>query len=100
MKKIFWISLFIVSGITVGLSLDAYAQESTSIPNWVKSTAKFWINGDVTDNDFEKGIQYLIQSKIIKISETQQNTQSIQRVPPWVKSLAGLWVNGQATDDD
>ena len=100
MKKIFWISLFIVSGITVGLSLNAYAQESTSIPNWVKSTAKFWINGDVTDNDFEKGIQYLVQSKIIKISETQQNTQSIQRVPPWVKSLAGLWVNGQATDDD
>jgi hypothetical protein len=100
MKKVFWMSLFIVSGITVGLSLNAYAQESTSIPNWVKSTAKFWINGDVTDNDFEKGIQYLVQSKIIKISEIQQNTQSIQRVPPWVKSLAGLWVNGQATDDD
>ena len=100
MKKLLWISLFIISGITIAVSLNAYAQESTSIPSWVKSTAKFWINGDVTDNDFEKGIQYLVQSKIIKISETQQSTQSIQRVPPWVKSLAGLWVNGQATDDD
>ncbi|WP_101477981.1 hypothetical protein [Candidatus Nitrosotalea bavarica] len=100
MKKLL-LTLSCLVGVTViGLFLNAYAQESTSIPNWVKSTAKLWVNGDVTDNDFEKGIQYLVQSKIIKISEIQQNSQSIQRVPPWVKSLAGLWINGQATDDD
>jgi hypothetical protein len=100
MKKLLLILSCLVGVTVIGLSLNAYAQESTSIPNWVKSTAKLWVNGDVTDNDFEKGIQYLVQSKIIKISEIQQNSQSIQRVPPWVKSLAGLWINGQATDDD
>lgn len=99
MKKLLLISLFIVSGITVGLSLNAFAQ-STSIPNWIKSTAKFWANGGVSDNEFEKGIQYLVENKIIKISETQQNSQSIQRVPPWVKNLAGMWINGTASDDD
>ena len=86
--------------ITIGLSLNAFAQESPGIPNWIKSTTKFWVNGDVSDNDFEKGIQYLVQQKIIKISEIQQNSQSIQRVPPWVKNLAGMWVNGTASDDD
>ncbi len=100
MKKLLLVLSCIVCGVTIGLSLNAFAQESTSIPNWIKSTAKFWVNGDVSDNEFEKGIQYLAENKIIKISEIQQNSQSIQRVPPWVKNLAGMWVNGTASDDD
>ncbi|MDR3782672.1 MAG: hypothetical protein P4K92_05120 [Candidatus Nitrosotalea sp.] len=100
MKKLLIVLLCIICGITIGCSLNAYAQESTSIPNWIKSTAKFWVNGDVSDNEFEKGIQYLVENKIIKISEIQQNSQSIQHVPPWVKNLAGMWINGSASDDD
>jgi hypothetical protein len=100
MKKLLLTLLCITCGIIIGLSLNAYAQESTSIPNWIKSTAKFWVNGDVGDNEFEKGIQYLVENKIIKISEAQQNSQSIQRVPHWVKNLAGMWINDTASDDD
>lgn len=101
MKKILLLSLScIVGGLIIGLSFNAYAQESASIPNWIKSTTKLWINGDVSDNDFEKEIQYLIEHKIIKISQIQQNSQSIQRVPHWVKNLAGMWVNGTSSNDD
>lgn len=90
----------IITVIVLGASFNAFGQESTSIPNWIKSTTKFWINGDVSDNDFENGIKYLIEHKVIKISEAQQNPQSIQRIPTWVKNLAGMWTNGQASDDD
>lgn len=101
MKKIILLSLScLVGAIIIGLSFNAYAQESTNIPNWIKSTTKLWINGDVSDNDFEKEIQYLIEHKIIKISQIQQNSQSIQRVPHWVKNLAGMWVNGTSSNDD
>jgi hypothetical protein len=89
-----------VGGLIIGLSFNVYAQESSSIPNWIKSTTKLWINGDVSDNDFEKEIQYLIEHKIITISQIQQNSQSIQRVPHWVKNLAGMWVNGTSSNDD
>jgi hypothetical protein len=93
-------SSFILTVLVLGLSFNAYAQESTSIPKWVKSTAKFWINGDVSDNDFKKGIKYLIENKIIKISSTQQNYQSIQPIPSWIKNLVAMWTSGQATDSD
>lgn len=101
MKKLFLALSCLLCGIAIGLlSINAYAQEFSSIPNWIKSTTKFWVNGDVNDTDFEKGIQYLIENKIIKISETSQISQSIQNVPSWIKNLAGMWINGKASDDD
>jgi len=100
MNKVLFASSILVFGIAIGLSLNASAQESTSIPNWIKSTAKFWVNGDVSDNEFENGIQYLVENKIIRISEIPQNLQSIQGGISWVKNLVGMWINGEASDDD
>jgi hypothetical protein len=99
MKKLLLVLLYIVGGITIGLSLDVFAQES-GIPNWVKGITNFWVSGDVSDNDFEKAVQYLVEHKIIKISELQQNSQSIQSIPHWIKNLAGMWINGMVSDDD
>jgi len=39
----------------------------SSIPNWIKNNAKLWANGNLSDNDFLKGIQYLVANGIIKI---------------------------------
>lgn len=93
-----------VSNMPVKIQTNQTSQDYTStnikIPKWIKNNAKLWHDGSINDNDFEKGIQYLINQKIIKISETQQRSQSIQRVPTWVKNLAEMWTNGNASDDD
>jgi len=39
-----------------------------SIPTWIKTNAGYWSSGQITDNDFVKGIQYLISSRIMKVS--------------------------------
>ena len=44
---------------TVGLSPDPI------IPDWIKSNAKLWIDGKITDNDFLSGIEFLIKNGII-----------------------------------
>ncbi|MGI0102849.1 MAG: hypothetical protein ACREA7_09695 [Nitrosotalea sp.] len=48
------------------------AQSSSSssqpIPAWVKTNAGWWANGQVSDGDFIKGIQYLVSSGIIKVT--------------------------------
>ena len=54
----------------------------------------------MSDNEFENGIKYLVENKIIKISEMPQNSQYIQGGIPWVKNLVGMWVSGKASDDD
>jgi len=37
------------------------------IPSWVKNNAEWWSKGLISDNEFIKGIEYLIKSKIIKV---------------------------------
>ena len=100
MKKVLFALTYLACGIALSLLLNACAEEATNIPNWIKSTAKFWVNGDVSDNEFENGITYLVENKIIKISEIPQHSQSIQGGTTWVKNLVGMWINGKASDED
>ncbi len=40
---------------------------SQAIPSWIKNNAEWWAQGLITDDDFVKGIQYLVENGIIKI---------------------------------
>lgn len=71
-----------------------------TIPSWVKNNAYYWSIGNMGDDDFVKGIQYLIQQKIITIPETTQGTSSQNTIPNWIKKDAKLWAQGELTDDD
>jgi len=44
------------------------AEKFIVIPEWVKQNAKWWVNGEITDESFTSGIQYLIEKGIMKIS--------------------------------
>ena len=41
--------------------------EPTSIPSWIKNNAGWWSKGAISDDEFVRGIQYLISVGIIKI---------------------------------
>src|SRR5690348_16309884 len=70
------------------------------IPSWIKNNAKWWSEGQIGDNDFVKGIQYLIQSGIMKVLQTQSGYGYSQQIPSWIKNNAGWWANGTITDSD
>ena len=38
-----------------------------SIPAWIKNNAGWWANGEIDDNTFVSGIQYLIKTGIIVV---------------------------------
>jgi len=40
---------------------------SEEIPSWIKNNADWWSQGLISDDDFVKGIQYLIEQGIIKV---------------------------------
>ena len=79
--------------------LDSYA-DSTQMPFWIKNTAKWWSEGQVGDSDFIKGIQYLVDQKIIQFPKTSQYALAQTGIPVWVKNNAGWWANGTITDSD
>jgi len=37
------------------------------IPDWIKTNAKWWSEGKISDDDFSKGIEYMIKEGIIRI---------------------------------
>jgi len=43
------------------------AKNNIVIPEWIKQNAKWWVNGEITDESFISGIQYLIKTGIMII---------------------------------
>ena len=97
MKKIFsFIAFFLILSFALNSS---WAQ--TSIPDWIKSNAGWWANGDIGDETFVQGIQYLIKEGIMQIPPTtpQGSSESTSEIPGWIKSNAGWWANGDIGDE-
>ncbi|MDE1770880.1 MAG: hypothetical protein KGI28_10080, partial [Thaumarchaeota archaeon] len=85
--------------MTATIFTSVYADTPT-IPQWIKNNAKWWSQGQLADGDFEKGIEYLIDQKIIPIPSQNQTTSGAQQVPTWVKNIAGMWADGKISDND
>ncbi len=85
---------------------ESQATQTTSnsvqqnIPNWIRNNAKWWAEGSISDSDFVKGIQYLIQQDIIIVPSTQATTNPSQTIPSWIKNNAQWWAGGQIADSD
>ena len=43
-------------------------EPETSIPDWIKSNAGWWADGQIDDSSFVSGLQWLISNGIMKIS--------------------------------
>jgi hypothetical protein len=68
--------------------------ESGVIPKWVKTNAEWWANGDIDDDSFVQGIQYLIKEKIIDIPKLPYPSSWMDKnVPSWVKNNAEWWAD-------
>ena len=74
---------------------------ASKIPTWVKNNAGWWADGQIDDEAFIQGIQFLIKEKILQIPPTSQVSISENDViPTWVKNNAGWWTQGLISDDD
>lgn len=67
------------------------------IPDWVKKNTSWWVDGTLSNTDFLKGIEYLIQQGIISVPQTAKH-QSMDKIPDWVKQNAAWWSEGKIDD--
>ena len=72
---------------------------SISIPGWLKNNALWWSQNEIDDNTFLQGIEYMIKSESIKISQTPQTISTIQEIPDWLKNNARLWADNKIDDE-
>ncbi len=95
-------------------SQPSVMQETTSVPLWIKNNAKWWAEDTISENDFLKGIEWMISNDVIaiettstvdntKISEPDKQvgqTESTPSVPDWIKKNAGWWASNLITEKD
>ena len=76
--------------------------ETKSIPAWIKNNAGWWANGQINDDEFVSGIQYMIKNKIIDIQIPMPNTsgENSQEIPKWIKNNAEWWADDIITEID
>ena len=93
-KRIVFASILVAVIATISLNS---AIADTTIPQWIKNTAKYWVNGDVGDADFLNAIQYLVQKGIIQvnipvkeITATNGNPSDNDRVTSMVVTFQNL----------
>jgi len=110
--KIFQIRTSIVlilsfSLIGSGILVPNSSAQDAQIPNWIKNVAGWWAIGDISENEFLTGIEYLINNNIILIDfipchdEIQSQTISPSKsVPDWIKNNASWWSDNLIDDID
>jgi len=69
--------------------------EKTPIPGWIKNNAEWWAAGQIDDDSFIQGIQFLIKEDVLKIPPTTQGSDSGSNdIPEWIKNNAEWWAAG------
>lgn len=68
MLRFLILSSVLITAVSIGLILDAQAEENI-IPEWIKGTAEFWINGSIGDSEFIRALQFMITNDIIHVPE-------------------------------
>ena len=72
-----------------------------ALPFWIKDLAHMWITEPlVTDKDFARALEYLIDKGIISIPYTEPGTETISSIPEWVKNNAEWWIEGKISDTE
>ena len=63
--------------------------------------AKWWSLTQISDQDFVKGLEYLVQHGIIQVPENQSSEgASESELPSWLRKNAGWWSQGLLSDDE
>src|SRR5438309_10994255 len=68
---------------------QASSSSSNQIPSWIKNNAGSWANGQISDDDFVKGIQYLISEGIIESQSSSTTCKAVNDILPDPKCTPG-----------
>jgi hypothetical protein len=86
----------------VGIPIVVDRIETTSeiiIPDWVRNNAGWWSAGQIEDNDFASGIEFMIEEGIIMIPSSEQSSGN-SVIPDWVRNNAGWWSERLISDKE
>ncbi len=64
-KQTIFFVLFLTIMSGVGFFSVISAQEESTIPTWIKTAVGFWVNDQITDEEFLRAIEYFVENEMI-----------------------------------
>jgi len=89
-----------------GIFVPNSSAQDAQIPNWIKNVAGWWATGEISENEFVTGIEYLINNNIILLDfvpcnyKIQSQYGDTKSVPDWIKNNANWWSDNLIDDTD
>ena len=89
-----------------GILVPNSSAQDAQIPGWIKNVAGWWASGDISENEFLTGIEYLINNNIILLDfvpcndKIQSQYGDTKSVPDWIKNNASWWSENLIDDTD
>jgi len=75
--------------------------EIVKIPNWFKLTTGYWVNNQISDTEYAKTLEFLLENKIIHVPYSNQSKEiANSEIPIWIKTNSQKWIQGNASDDE
>lgn len=82
MLKKRWSLAFILLGIGLITSwISSIDAEVKLIPTWIKNTAKFWANDQISDREFLNALQFLVDKGVLVIPTEESKNITVQSPP-------------------
>ena len=70
-----------VAALILSVSITYVYAQNEPLPTWIKNSAGYWANDEVSDTEFLSLIQFLIDKKIITVPDTRQdNSEQIDKL--------------------
>ena len=91
---------FAYSLIILVLILILPAANAQTTPDWIKNTAGWWADDQISETEFVNAIEFLVNNGIIVVSDTKQSESQANGVPDWIKNTAGWWADDQISETE
>jgi hypothetical protein len=86
------------TSIPIVINHIIHENNDISIPEWIRNNAGWWSKGQIDDNTFIQGIEFLIKNDIIVIPKTPQSSSDVKEIPSWIRNNAAWWAENQIDD--
>ena len=71
------------------------------IPDWVKNLTQYWVNQQMSDQQYVATLKYLIEQKIVHVPYSKQTTDDpSSEIPIWIKTNSQKWIEGAMSNDE
>lgn len=74
------------------------------VPKWVQTSAKFWVDRNVSDREFTEALGFLVKNGIIDVEiesplTTKEQVDAEPQVPAWIGQTIEWWLDGEVSED-